>query len=59
VLPNIPGFLVAAGFLEAASVSPFFISIYTYAWFVGFFLAGIIYLAAMFTVGGGSRPEAH
>jgi nucleobase:cation symporter-1, NCS1 family len=45
VIPNVPGFLHAAGLVE--SVPPIFDSIYTYAWFVGFFLAGAIYLAAM------------
>ena len=41
VLPNIPGFLHIAGGLE--SVPPIFDQIYTYAWFVGFFVAGISY----------------
>ena len=50
VLPNIPGFLVAAGFLETAPA--IFINLYTYAWFVGFFLAGTIYLALMSLIGG-------
>lgn len=45
ILPNVPGFLQAAGF--ANDVAPFWQSIYTYAWFVGFFLAGILYLAGM------------
>ena len=43
VLPNVPGFLVAAGFLESAPA--FFIELYTYAWFVGFFLAAALYYA--------------
>jgi nucleobase:cation symporter-1, NCS1 family len=45
VIPNVPGFLKAAGALD--SVPPIFESIYTYAWFVGFFLAGALYLAGM------------
>ena len=45
VLPNIPGFCKAAGFVEA--VPPVFESIYTYAWFVGFLLAGGLYLLFM------------
>lgn len=44
VLPNVPGFLQAAGLVE--SVPAIFASIYTYAWFVGFFLAGGIYWLA-------------
>ena len=39
---------VKAGFLAAVGVtsgtSPFFASVYTYAWFVGLFVAGIAYL---------------
>jgi NCS1 family nucleobase:cation symporter-1 len=45
VLPNLPGFLEAAGFV--ADVPDFFETIYTYAWFVGLFAAGTIYLAGM------------
>lgn len=33
VLPNLPGFLKAAGFV--AEVPAVFVSIYTYGWFVG------------------------
>ena len=47
VLPNVPGFLHAAGAFEDGVVPPIFDTIYTYAWFVGFLLAGGIYLAAM------------
>ena len=45
VIPNVPGFLKAAGALD--SVAPIFESIYTYAWFVGFLLAGALYLVGM------------
>jgi NCS1 family nucleobase:cation symporter-1 len=45
VIPNVPGFLKAAGALD--SVAPIFETIYTYAWFVGFLLAGALYLAGM------------
>ena len=41
VLPNVPGFLQAAGFVESVPVA--FATIYTYAWFVGFVVAGGIY----------------
>lgn len=49
VLPNIPGFLHQAGFVE--SVPEFFDSVYTYAWFVGFLISGGIYAVAMKVVG--------
>ncbi len=45
VLPNVPGFLQAAGFV--AHVPPLFQSLYTYAWFVGFALAAGLHLAGM------------
>jgi nucleobase:cation symporter-1, NCS1 family len=43
ILPNVPGFLHAAsnGSIEA---SPFFQELYTYAWFVSFFLSGLVHL---------------
>ncbi len=43
ILPNVPGFLKAAGIREGAP--DFFDEIYVYAWFVGFFLAGLDYMA--------------
>jgi NCS1 family nucleobase:cation symporter-1 len=45
VLPNIPGFLAQAGFVE--SVPAVFESLYTYAWFVGFLLSGAVYTLGM------------
>ena len=47
VLPNLPGFLNAAGFLQ--NIDPMFINIYSYAWFVGFFIAAIVYYVGMAT----------
>ncbi len=41
VLPNLPGFLKVAGFVD--SVPAVFESIYSYAWFVGLFIAGALY----------------
>jgi NCS1 family nucleobase:cation symporter-1 len=41
VLPNVPGFLHASGFVE--QVPAFFDTIYTYAWFVGFGISGLVY----------------
>ncbi len=45
VAPNVPGFLHAAGFVSAAP--PLFVTLYTYAWFVGFGIAAVVYLALM------------
>ena len=45
VLPNIAGFAQAAGIVD--EVAPIWNTIYTYAWFVGFFIAGGLYLVLM------------
>lgn len=45
VLPNIPGFLKAAGFV--ADVPAAFVTVYTYAWFVGLAVAGLVYWVLM------------
>ena len=44
VLPNLPGFLATVGALDKAQVPVVFLTIYDYAWFVGFALAFGIYL---------------
>jgi nucleobase:cation symporter-1, NCS1 family len=54
VAPNLPGFLHAAGALS--SVPAFFDDVYTYAWFVGFFLAGALYLGLMRVMYPASGP---
>ena len=45
VLPNLPGFLKAAGFV--ADVPAVFTTVYTYAWFVGLAVAAVVYLLLM------------
>ena len=47
VLPNVPGFCVAAGFMQKDAVPTFFTDIYTYAWFVGLGIAMAIYTPIM------------
>jgi len=42
IVPNLPGFLQVAGFVEG--VPEIFITIYGYAWFVGLIVASVIYL---------------
>lgn len=42
VLPNIPGFCQAAGIVE--QVPTIFNTLYSYAWFVGLFIAATVYL---------------
>jgi nucleobase:cation symporter-1, NCS1 family len=45
VLPNLPGFLKAAGFI--ASTAPLFETLYTYAWFVGLAISSLAYYLLM------------
>ena len=45
ILPNLPGFLVTVKWLPAASVPAFFVAAYDYAWFLGFAVAFVAYLA--------------
>lgn len=42
VIPNVPGFLHAAGLMS--DVGDFWKTIYTYAWFVGFGVAAVVYV---------------
>jgi NCS1 family nucleobase:cation symporter-1 len=46
VLPSLPGFLAATNAIRKDSISPIFLSIYNYAWFVGFTVAFVSYLIA-------------
>ncbi len=57
VLPNVPGFLVHVKLLSASVAPAFFQTLYNYAWFVGFFISGGIYLALMLAMGGASVRE--
>ena len=45
ILPNLPGFLVNVKVLDATSVPAFFVALYNYAWFVGFGIAFVLYIA--------------
>src|SRR5437762_1105998 len=45
ILPNLPGFLVTVKLIDAGSVPAFFVTLYSYAWFVGFAIAFCLYLA--------------
>ncbi|MGI9088764.1 MAG: NCS1 family nucleobase:cation symporter-1 [Chthoniobacterales bacterium] len=45
ILPNLPGFLVTVKLINAASVPHFLVNLYSYAWFVGFGIAFVTYLA--------------
>jgi nucleobase:cation symporter-1, NCS1 family len=44
-LPSLPGFLVQVKRLDPAAVSPFLVNLFHYAWFIGFAVAFVIYVA--------------
>ncbi len=46
ILPNAPGFLAQIGILPADAI-PFLVTLYHYAWFLGFFLSGLSYFLLM------------
>ena len=44
-LPSVPGFLVQVKLLKAENVAPWLVGLYNYAWFIGFGIAFVAYLA--------------
>ena len=57
ILPNLPGFLVNVKLLDAASTPRFFVALYDYAWFVGFAIAFVVYLALRKMTSEGREPQ--
>ncbi|MEY2585641.1 MAG: nucleobase:cation symporter, family, partial [Verrucomicrobiota bacterium] len=55
ILPNLPGFLVTVKLIDAGSVPVFFVTLYSYAWFVGFAIAFGLYLILRM-LGAEERP---
>ncbi len=47
ILPNLPGFLLQIKLIAANAFPAWITSMYNYAWFVGFFVSGIVYLLLM------------
>ncbi|HCY89292.1 MAG TPA: nitrate reductase [Chitinophagaceae bacterium] len=47
IVPNIPGFMVQVKWLDAGQVPGWIAGLYHYAWFVGFFVSGIVYIILM------------
>ena len=56
-LPSVPGFLVNVKVLSSESVPPFLAHLYNYAWFVGFGVAFVVYLAGR-KLTHGTAPQA-
>ncbi|MFQ5704678.1 MAG: NCS1 family nucleobase:cation symporter-1 [Gemmatimonadales bacterium] len=49
IVPNLPGFLDALGVMEASSLA---VTVYNWAWFVGFGISSIAYVAGMRALAG-------
>ncbi len=47
ILPNVPGFLVTIKIVNASAVPEWISNLYHYAWFIGFFVSGIVYYFLM------------
>ncbi|MEP7107905.1 MAG: NCS1 family nucleobase:cation symporter-1 [Ferruginibacter sp.] len=47
IIPNIPGFLVQVKLIGEKSMPAWITDLYSYAWFVGFFVSGFSYLLLM------------
>lgn len=47
ILLNVPGFLVTIKLVSADAVPAWITELYHYAWFVGFFVSGILYIVLM------------
>lgn len=49
ILPNIPGFLLHIKLIGDDTVPRWISQLYNYAWFVGFFVSGIVYMLLMYS----------
>ena len=47
IVPNIPGFLLQIKIISATAFPEWIAHLYNYAWFVGFFVSGVVYLMLM------------
>lgn len=47
IMPNVPGFLLQVKLISANSLPVWIAELYNYAWFVGFFVSGIVYIVLM------------
>ncbi|GAC1426285.1 MAG: NCS1 family nucleobase:cation symporter-1 [Chitinophagaceae bacterium] len=47
ILPNVPGFLLQVNLISSTAVPEWITLLYNYAWFVGFFVSGVVYLLLM------------
>lgn len=58
ILPNLPGFLLQIKAVSATAFPEWISGLYHYAWFVGFFVSGIVYLLLMKPVAQSANEKA-
>lgn len=59
ILPNLPGFLLQIKVVSSTAFPSWISDLYNYAWFVGFFVAGLVYLLLMKPVSKNETKETH
>ena len=47
IIPNVPGFLLQIKLISSSTFPGWISNLYNYAWFVGFFVSGILYMILM------------
>ena len=47
IIPNVPGFLLQIKLISSSTFPGWISNLYNYAWFVGFFVSGIVYMLLM------------
>ena len=48
ILPNVPGFLLQVKLVSSTAFPGWINNLYNYAWFVGFFISGLVYWSLMY-----------
>jgi nucleobase:cation symporter-1, NCS1 family len=57
IVPNVPGFLATISVIPKEKLPPIFLTLYSYAWFVGFLIAFVLY-AILRILAPAVRPSA-
>jgi NCS1 family nucleobase:cation symporter-1 len=58
ILPNLPGFLLQVNAVSGTAFPQWISRLYNYAWFVGFFVSGVVYLMLMKPASGYEREKS-
>jgi nucleobase:cation symporter-1, NCS1 family len=58
IVPNLPGFLLQIKLISSTTFPAWISDLYNYAWFVGFFVSGLVYLLLMKPVANYEKNKA-